>query len=115
MNKFKEIIRIYKENAPNKPKKNVMINAQCLYPFTDMIIFPDGKVGLCCNDCFELTDYGNVMEESLTTIWGSKRFRKLCNVMKNGRNFPFCVECDVMDAGERERTIKKIMKENNIK
>lgn len=32
---------------------------------------------------------------------------------KGGRNHPFCRECDVMDAGERERYIKKIMREKS--
>ena len=95
MNKFKEIIRINKENPGESIYQGIILISIALY-ISDWF----GK---------------NVMEESLTTIWGSKRFRKLRNVMKNGRNFPFCVECDVMDAGERERTIKKIMKENNIK
>lgn len=103
----KEILATRAGAAPNKPKKNVEINIPCLYPFTDLVIFPDGKVGVCCNDCYEVTNFGNVNEQSLKDIWKGKEFFKIRECMKNGRNYPFCVECDVVDAGERENEIKK--------
>ncbi len=107
----KEILATRAGNAPNKPKKNVKVTAPCLYPFTDLIIFPDGKAGMCCNDCFEVTDYGNVMSDSIGAIWGSSKFKGLRLSMKNGRTHPFCKECDVVDAGEREREISSILKQ----
>ena len=104
----KEILATRAGSAPNKPKKDIKVTAPCLYPFTDMIIFPDGKVGMCCNDCYELTNYGNVFEDSILQIWGGEAFQKLRNSLQNGRNHPFCKECDVVDAGEREKEIKQI-------
>lgn len=105
----KEILATRAGAAPNKPTKKVNINIPCLYPFTDLIVFPEGKVGICCNDCFEVTDFGNVMQDGIEKIWNNPSFRGVREAMRNGRKYPFCRECDVMDAGERENEIKKLM------
>jgi len=107
----KEILATRAGNAPNKPRKNVEVGCPCVYPFTDLIIFPDGKVGICCNDCKEITDFGDVNREPLTSIWRNEKFQKLRQAMAFGRmHYGFCKECDVMDAGERERYITEFMK-----
>lgn len=101
-----EILATRAGNAPNKPVKNNRITSPCIYPFTDMIIFPDGKVGMCCNDCREITDFGNAETENLFDIWRNEKFKKLREAMKYGRdNYAFCKECDVVDAGSREKVI----------
>ncbi|MCH5279922.1 MAG: SPASM domain-containing protein [Lachnospiraceae bacterium] len=94
--------------APNKKKRNNKVFESCIYPYTDITIFPDGKVGLCCNDCYEVTDYGNVSKQTLVEIWESPQFIDLRKEMQKGRlAVPFCVECDVVDSGFREQLIKK--------
>lgn len=101
-----EILATRAGNAPNKPKKNSHLVAPCIYPFTDFIVFPDGKVGMCCNDCLEITEFGNVNREGLLEIWNNDKFSMLRKAMKNGRNYySFCKECDVVDAGSREKVI----------
>ncbi len=105
----KEILATRAGSAPNKPKKNINVNSVCLYPFTDLIIFPDGKVGMCCNDCFEVTNYGNIIDESIKHIWTNEKMSSLREIMRNGREHPFCKECDVVDAGEREKEINSIL------
>ena len=98
--------------APNKPVRqgNSVIGA-CIYPFTDLVIFPDGKVGMCCNDCEENTDFGNVKDNSLVDIWFNDKFRNLRAAMATGdrQNYGFCKECDVVDAGGREKQIKEML------
>lgn len=102
----KEILATRAGNAPNKPKKNVEMNCACLYPFTDLIIFPNGKIGMCCNDCSEITDFGDISKELLIDIWRNEKFKKVrISMMGGARTYPFCKECDVMDAGEREKYI----------
>lgn len=94
--------------APNKPKKTMKLNSPCIYPFTDLVIFPDGQVGLCCNDCFENTHIGDVNKESLVDVWNCQKLKVVRESMKQGREaFPFCKECDVIDAGSREKLIKE--------
>lgn len=102
----KEILSTRAGNAPNKPKKTININKPCIYPFTDMIVFPTGNVGLCCNDCNEITKMGNVFEKSLIDIWNDTPFTNVRKKMRSGRmNYSFCKECDVVDAGSREKVI----------
>ena len=102
----KEVLATRAGNAPNKPRKNNKISGPCIYPFTDLVIFPDGKVGMCCNDCMEITDMGNVNEESLMAIWRGKKLTEVREAVRKSRlNYSFCRECDVMDAGSREKKI----------
>lgn len=103
----KEILASRAGNAPNKPQKNIRIVSPCIYPFTDITIFPDGKVGLCCNDCFEITDFGDVNNDTMKDIWKGDPYRLARAKIATGReNYPFCKECDVSDSGFRERVIK---------
>lgn len=105
----KEILATRAGNAPNKPRKTVEVNCACVYPFTDLVIFPDGQVGMCCNDCNEITKFGNISEELLVDIWRNEKFMKLRMSMQGGhRIYPFCQECDVLDAGEREKYIRSL-------
>lgn len=107
----KEILATRAGNAPNKPKKNTEIKCACVYPFTDFIIFPDGQVGMCCNDCNEISGFGNISENLLIDVWRNEKFKKLRMSMLGGqRKHPFCRECDVLDAGEREEYIKSMVR-----
>lgn len=105
-----EILATRAGYAPNKRKKNNHVSAPCVYPFMDILIFPDGKVGMCCNDCEEITEFGDITKNSLEEIWKNDKYSELREAMKAGdrRNYPFCRECDVVDAGGRERQIKEI-------
>lgn len=99
-------------NAPNK-KNSVKLTAPCLYPYTDLIIFPDGKVGICCNDCSESTEFGNIEEEDPYDIWCNEKFTMLREEMASGRkNYPYCQNCDVIDAGVREELIRQVRYSN---
>ena len=95
--------------APNKPADKEY-RWQCLMPYTDMTIFPDGTVGLCCNDTKEITDYGNVQEDSLLTIFRNEKLTTLRKALTHGRNREdYCRHCDVVDSGIRLRFIKEHM------
>lgn len=103
----KEILATRAGSAPNKPQKNNTIDAPCIYPFLDLLIFPDGMVGMCCNDCKEVSGFGDITQNSLLDIWNNEKFNELRKAMATGRSaYPFCKECDVVDAGEREAYIK---------
>ena len=107
----KEILATRAGNAPNKPKRNNKITTPCIYPFLDFLIFPDGMVGMCCNDCKEVSNFGNIAQNTLLEIWNNKKFYELRSAMMKGRDsYLFCQECDVVDAGEREKQIKLLQK-----
>lgn len=106
----KEILATRAGAAPNKHKKNNKIESPCIYPFTDISVYPDGVVGLCCNDCFEVTNLGNVNERTLQEIWADKKLSEIRHIMAGGRvNYPFCKECDVADSGFREKMIGSVL------
>ena len=93
--------------APNKPAKREYL-WQCLMPYTDMTIFPDGTVGLCCNDTKEVTDFGNVCEDDLIAVFRSEKLMELRKALMHGRNkYDYCRHCDVVDSGIRLRFIKR--------
>lgn len=104
-----EILSTRAGSAPNKKLRNNNVTGPCIYPYTDITIFPDGKVGLCCNDCFEVTEYGDLSKQSLVDIWTGNKLTEVRRRMREGRlNFPFCVECDVVDSGFREKLIENV-------
>lgn len=105
----KEILATRAGNAPNKKNKNVKMKMSCLYPFMDFIIFPDGQVGMCCNDCKECSCFGDISKDKILNIWENEKFQDLRKAVSKGRDkYEFCKECDVVDAGEREAYIKSI-------
>lgn len=48
----------------------------CTYPFTDMMVHPDGTVSACCVDWKAGTAYGNLAEQTLDEIWTGPELRK---------------------------------------
>lgn len=102
-----EILPTRAGSAPNKPEKNNNIITPCIYPFTDLPIFPDGKVGMCCNDCYERSEFGDLNYQTINEVWDGEQFRKLRLALSKGRDhYPACMQCDVCDAGSREQSIK---------
>lgn len=80
-------------------------------PFTDLTIYPDGKVGLCCNDALEKTCYGNVSEQPIYKIWTGGIYRSLrAKIGKDRSLYGFCKGCDFVDAGIRNTFMKEKMK-----
>ena len=50
---------------------------------------------------------GDANTTSIFDIWGGQKFVQLRTAMRNGRTaIPFCRECDVIDAGSREKVIE---------
>lgn len=94
--------------APNK-KQGKKYKWQCIIPYTDMTIFPDGTVGICCNDTKEVTNYGNIgTGDSILTIFRNEKLMTLRKALMNGRNKnKYCQYCDVIDSGIRLRFVKK--------
>lgn len=94
-------------SAPNKRKKGYDVSMSCLYPFVGITIFPNGNVGLCSNDCFEKTNYGNLNELRLEEVWNGESFRSARKAIARGRkHYKFCAGCDVLGIGTRELLAK---------
>ena len=94
-------------SSPNKAASKISIKEPCILPFTDFVIFPTGKVGLCCCDAKEVTVMGDINENSIMEIYEGKKYRYIRNILKEGRDgYMFCKHCDFVDSGLRLNTIK---------
>ena len=88
-------------DAPNK-KKNLYYyfkyfqDSPCNLPFKDLIIRPDGKISLCCQDAYGKITLGDINESSLTNIWYGEPFKEIRkNLTQIGRKGnPLCNTCD---------------------
>ena len=99
-------------SAPNKQATGKIIKETCLMPYTDMWITPDGRLGICCCDNFEVTELANLHDTPLSEAWNTVKYQELRSLIKNGRqNYPFCKHCDFIDAGLRMECVGKILKE----
>lgn len=108
---LKEVLTNRAGSAPNKQSKGKIIKETCLMPFTDMWIMPNGKLGICCCDNFEVTDLADLSKVPLKDGWNSEKYQKLRDAVKDGRqNYPFCKNCDFIDAGLRMDAADDVMK-----
>lgn len=84
-------------DAPNANFQNDEGATSCLLPFKQMIIRPDGKVSLCCNDALGRCTLGDASKESLQEIWFGHKFKHVREFLKEGRaNFARCKNCDTI-------------------
>ena len=107
---IKEVLTNRAGSSPNKQATEKVITEPCLLPFTDIWITPNGKVGLCCCDNFEVTDFGDLNTTPLKDIWNSEKMKEMRMQIANGRqNYPFCKHCDFIDAGFRMEVVKHVL------
>lgn len=89
-------------SAPNKSNTVKIIKETCLMPYTDMFIFPDGRMGICCCDNFEATTLADLNVTPLKDAWNSPEYQEIRESIKDSRsNYAFCKYCDFIDAGLR--------------
>ena len=111
MRYLQEVLTNRAGSAPNKKATEKIITETCLLPFTDMWIMPNGKMGLCCCDNFETTDFGDLTKMSLKEAWGNPQFQAVRKKIAEGRqNYPFCKHCDFIDAGFRMLIVNAILR-----
>jgi len=92
--------------SPNYPHSENVIHDPCILPFTDFTIFPDGVIGICCNDVREKTNFGNLNNQSIFDLLHDKKMIDLKNAVAQDRsNYSFCKNCDFIDAGVRLNSI----------
>ncbi|MCR5595352.1 MAG: radical SAM protein [Lachnospiraceae bacterium] len=102
MRYLQEVLTNRAGSAPNKQATEKVITETCLMPYTDMWIMPNGKMGICCCDNFEVTNLADLNEVGVKEGWNSEKYRKLREDIRDGRqNYPFCKHCDFIDAGLR--------------
>ena len=86
--------------APNREKFKVsgwLSNVSCQYPFSQMIVRPDGKVSLCCNDALGYYTLGDLNKQSLSDVWNNQDYYEIRKKIIRGRkNIEICRGCDTI-------------------
>lgn len=96
LRKPKEILSTRGGNAPNRHITGKYAEDRCMLPFRQLIIRPDGKVSLCCNDAVGKYTLGDITKDSLTDIWHGEKFQRVRECLYKGRkNWGDCQFCDV--------------------
>ena len=60
-------------------------NIGCLTPLKQLVIRPDGKVSLCCQDALGKVTLGDVSSQSLLDVWSGEPYQILRKALKKGR------------------------------
>ena len=95
-----ERVRIYEEHSHNgfgSSDKATMDNGEpCHKPFEDMIVYWNGQVGLCNHDWNNLTELGNLNEQSVADVWNNQAYEDVRKKHKDGlrRTLPSCRSCE---------------------
>ena len=81
--------------APNKQKAK-RIPVICLLPYRQLVIRPDGKISLCCNDALGKYTLGDLNEESIMQIWNSPKYQEIRDKMYRDKRkgLLLCEYCD---------------------
>ena len=81
-------------NAPNRIRIEPL-NMTCTLPFQQLVIRPDGKLSLCCNDAYGELTMGDVSINSIIDEWYGDSYASLRKLILQGRkNCRICNRCD---------------------
>lgn len=96
LRKQQEILTTRGGDAPNRHDMISYDYASCMNPFRQIIVRPDGKVSLCCNDPLGKYTLGDVSVEGLEDVWFGKKFDDIRKLIAQGRGMvDKCKFCDV--------------------
>lgn len=83
--------------SPNKKIKK-SIDAKCTLPFQQMIVRPDGKISLCCNDALGEYTLGDLNSDTILDVWFGDAYTNIRNKLYYGRKMlKKCMYCDALE------------------
>lgn len=98
MRKPHEVLTTRGGDAPNRSEKRAVTGVKCTNPFAQMVIRPDGKVSLCCNDPLGKMTLGDLRYESIIDVWNGEKFGEIRKKINIGRErISHCRYCDVFN------------------
>lgn|GEM_PF-687983 len=72
-----------------------LLRSSCILPFTQLVVRPDGKVSLCCQDALGRFTQGDLSKQRIQDIWNGDVYWRVRNKMLRGRHhIEFCSHCD---------------------
>ena len=94
----KDAIRLSRGgNSPNSGVKYTL-NAACCLPLVQLVIRPDGKVSLCCNDALGEHTMGDISNNTILDVWFSSKYKSYRDaIMKSRKNIENCKYCNYID------------------
>lgn len=100
LRKPQEILTSRGGTSPNRKELVEYGKDRCVLPFKQLIIRPDGKISLCCNDALGRFTLGDAGKEKLLDIWYGPRFKMVRKCLYEGReNWGNCKNCDTFMIG----------------
>lgn len=96
------------QSPNNKSKKTLLL--PCFLPYVQLIVRPDGKVSLCCQDVYGVYTLGDISKQSIREIWYSENYVKVRETLrsKHGRGkMDVCRYCDKTSIIWKKRRRKK--------
>ncbi|MFI5361382.1 MAG: radical SAM protein [Elusimicrobiota bacterium] len=95
LRKNTEVLTSKGGQAPNKRRSPIPIRSSCLLPFKQLVVRPDGKISLCCNDAYGKTTMGDLTKDRIVDAWNGEAFWTARRLLARGRrNIPICAGCD---------------------
>ena len=98
LRKYNEVLSTRGGQSPNNQAQKEL-NIGCTKPFYQLIIRPDGKVSLCCNDAYGKYTMGDASTERLEDIWQGDKYHDLRQkFLQGGRQAVqgICRYCDTI-------------------
>ncbi len=100
LRKQQELLSNRGGDAPNRTDQVSYPDAKCVLPFRQLIIRPDGKVSLCCNDPLGRDTLADLNKEKIVDAWYNLKFQTVRKRLYEGRkNWEHCKSCDVFNIG----------------
>lgn len=95
-------------NAPNRRDVFGTYRSRCAYPFYQLVIRPDGKSSLCCNDALGQETIGDLAEQTVAQAWNDPRRREVQALMLKGRDkLDICRHCDNLYVAKPTRVAQR--------
>lgn len=82
--------------APNRKSEKIeTLGCSCFLPFQQMVVRPDGKIGLCCNDALGTMTLGDLTKEFISDVWHGEKYYEIREKISKGRHdIALCQGCD---------------------
>ncbi len=94
--KIHEVLDTRGGQSPNNNKRKTY-DMSCILPYKQMVVRPDGKTSLCCNDPYGKNTLADVNKMSLKQAWYSKRAEHIRHrLRKNRAGIGLCKFCDTI-------------------
>lgn len=118
VNKMKEILKDFKTKKTITTGPSVLSNRAgylscvdysempCYLPSLKSIVDWNGAVYVCCEDWTKEKTFGNVTNQSFSSVWLSEELHRVRMKLQNGkRTFKSCVGCDMQPAHSKNEEI----------